>query len=131
MPGGEHYIFFRLLSITDGNHPDNFISTADLSAGILCSCMPILPTLFRKDPKSGTAFPFLSSIFSRLGLRSGFRKPSQTGLVEPSYPSHRAKRRSRGGVDSYMELESGIGLAAPEDGGQIREVPHPKLSSRI
>ena len=93
--------------------------------------MPVLSSLFRKDPKSGKHFPALNKLFPCFGLRFGLRKAHQAELAEPPYAYQRTDRQSRNGINSYMELESGISLVLSRDEGQVQEVSHSKHASRI
>ena len=92
-------------------HLSNVLSSAELSAGIVCSCMPICACLLRGHIPKG--LQYLSPWHVYLSLRSrNSRRPlglDQTHSLD-NLPPH--KRDSYLGTrsDDYTQLENGIGL---------------------
>jgi hypothetical protein len=90
-------------------------SAAEMSAGIICGCMPVLAPLFRD--RAGKSFPFpslryfLSSRFSSRSSRRPFVSDDKIRLAETPPPSKRAVASEQELSGSYIELERGTNLA--------------------
>lgn len=57
--------------------------TAEISAGIICSCMPILKVLFRGDATKRSPFTFFAALWTRFSVR-GFRQQFSSKQTQSS-----------------------------------------------
>lgn len=88
-------------------------SAAEISAGIVCGCMPVLAPLFRDNADKRFRFPSLRYFSSRFASRSSrrpFISDNKIRSPDPSLPSERTESSEQEVSGSYMELESGTYL---------------------
>lgn len=108
----------RLLTITDTTWfgPSVYLfSQAEMSAGIICSCMPILAALFRTTTPRKFHFSslFPSSWFQSRGSH-GSRRPFALGKSASADRLHRDKSTDQDSKNN-MELEHGTGFVQPKN----------------
>ena len=98
-------------------------SAAELSAGIICSSLPILVALFRNHAHPKSRFPFLKLLSSRLFSRK-FRRAlilGQTPSSDHLYPSKHADSAKQESGD-YVQLESGSSFVKTNNATRVLRV---------
>ena len=100
-----------------------FFSAVEISAGIICSSLPILVALFHNHAHPKSRFPFPKFLSSRLFSRKSRRALilDQTPSFDHLYPSKHADSAKQEAGD-YVQLESGSSFVKTNNATRVLRV---------